>query len=96
MKKKIALGLSFVLLSGLVQQAVVQANETTYVPNAKAAIMLDADSGTILFEKSSHRELPPASITKMMSMLLIIEAIHKKQLRWDEKVTASEHAAAME
>ncbi len=63
--------------------------------NAKSAIMLEASSGKILFEKNSHEKLPPASMTKMMSMLLIVEAIEDGVISWDQQITVSENASNM-
>lgn len=64
-------------------------------PNAKSAIMIEASTGEILFNKNEHEKLAPASMTKMMSMLLIMEEIEKGNLKWDEKITASENASSM-
>ncbi len=64
-------------------------------PNAKAAIMIEASTGEILFQKNAHERLAPASMTKMMSMLLIMEEIEKGNLKWDEKITASPYASSM-
>lgn len=63
--------------------------------NAKSAILMDADTGTIIYEKKSHEKLPPASITKIMTMLLTMEAIDKGTLKLTDKVTTSEYAASM-
>ncbi|WP_055107712.1 D-alanyl-D-alanine carboxypeptidase family protein [Paenibacillus ihumii] len=63
--------------------------------NANSAILMDADTGTIIYEKKSHEKLPPASITKIMTMLLTMEAIEKGTLKLTDKVTTSEHAASM-
>ena len=60
----------------------------------KAVILMDAATGTILYESNAHEQLAPASVTKVMTMLLIMEAIDGGQLRWDDPVTASEAAAA--
>ena len=60
----------------------------------KAVILMDAATGTILYESNPHEKLAPASVTKVMTMLLIMEAIDGGQLRWDDPVTASEAAAA--
>ncbi len=62
---------------------------------AKSAILMDADSGTILYEMNSHEELPPASVTKVMTMLLIMEAIDSGRISFDDQVTISETAAGM-
>ncbi len=61
---------------------------------AKSAILMDAATGTILYEQNAHEKLPPASVTKVMTMLLIMEAIDSSRLRWEDTVTASETAAA--
>nr|WP_325048422.1 D-alanyl-D-alanine carboxypeptidase family protein [Paenibacillus sp. CAA11] len=62
---------------------------------AKSAILLDAETGTIIFEKKSHEKLPPASITKIMTMLLAAEAVDKGTLKLTDKVRTSEYAASM-
>lgn len=63
--------------------------------NATSAIMIEASTGTILFEKNAHEKLAPASMTKMMSMLLIVESIDKKIIHWNDLVTVSENASGM-
>ena len=65
------------------------------VSNVKSAILIERDTGTVLYEKNSNEELPPASMTKIMTMLLIMEAIDEGKLSWNEKVRASEYAASM-
>ena len=59
---------------------------------AKAAILVDADSGTVLYDKNIHQELPMASITKVMSALLVLEAVDRGQLRMDQSITATQSA----
>lgn len=73
----------------------VHAEELNLAQNAKSAIMIEASTGTILFEKNADEKLAPASMTKMMSMLLIVENIEKGVLSWDEMVTVSENASSM-
>lgn len=63
--------------------------------DAKSAILIDAGSGTVLFEQNSHDKLPPASVTKVMTMLLIMEAIDRGQMTLEDNVTVSEKAASM-
>lgn len=63
--------------------------------NAKGAIMIEATTGKIIYEKNASEQLPMASMTKMMTLLLIMEEIEKGNLKWDEMVTASEHASSM-
>ncbi len=60
----------------------------------KSALLMDAATGTILYEKNAHEKLSPASVTKVMTMLLIMEAIDAGKLTWEDTVTASETAAA--
>ena len=60
----------------------------------KSAVLLDAATGTILYEQNPHQSLAPASVTKVMTMLLIMEAIDSGRIGWDDAVTASESAAA--
>ncbi len=60
----------------------------------KSACLMDVATGTILYESNSHEPLAPASVTKVMTMLLIMEAIDSGKIGWDDAVTASEAAAA--
>lgn len=69
--------------------------DTSLAENAKSAIIMEASMGDILFEKNSYEKLPPASMTKIMTMLLIMENIEKGNLSWDDEVTASENASSM-
>ena len=61
---------------------------------AKSALLMDIATGTILYEQDAHARLAPASVTKVMTMLLIMEAIDSGKIRWEDMVTASEAAAA--
>ena len=60
----------------------------------KSGILMDVATGTVLYEKNAHEPLAPASVTKVMTMLLIMEAIDSGKIGWDDTVTASETAAA--
>ena len=60
----------------------------------KSSLLMDVATGTVLYEKNSHEPLAPASVTKVMTMLLIMEAIDSGKIGWDDTVTASETAAA--
>jgi len=59
----------------------------------KSAVLMDMATGTVLFEQNPHEKLAPASVTKVMTMLLIMEAIDDGRIRWDDTVTVSETAA---
>ena len=63
-------------------------------PEAKSAVLMDVNTGTVLYEKNAHEALPPASVTKVMTMLLIMEALDDGRIGWEDTVTASEAAAA--
>lgn len=100
MKRKLILFLVAILVMQTIsmsisQHASAEENRTDIAPEAKSAILMDMDTGEILFEKNSHEKLPPASITKIMSMLLIMEAIDSGKINWTDKVRTSERAASM-
>jgi serine-type D-Ala-D-Ala carboxypeptidase (penicillin-binding protein 5/6) len=75
--------------------AFAEGNGVQLAENVKSAILIERDTGEILYEKNSKEQLPPASMTKIMTMLLIMEALDKGKLKLDEKVRASEYAASM-
>lgn len=61
---------------------------------AQSAVLMDTN-GNVLFEKDAHKALPPASVTKVMTLLLAIEALEKGQVNLEDQVTASEYAHSM-
>lgn len=73
--------------------------EVTSNPNldvhAPSAILIEATTGRVLYEKNSDEKLYPASMTKMMGMYLILDAIAQNKLKWEDEVTASEYACSM-
>ena len=72
---------------------------TSAVPNlnltAESAVVMEAGTGTLIYEKEKDKELPPASVTKVMSLLLIFQEIDSGKLKLDDKITVSEHAASI-
>jgi len=64
-------------------------------PTVKSAILIERDTGTILYDKNADKKLPPASMTKIMTMLLIMEALDSGQIKLSDKVRTSENAASM-
>lgn len=74
---------------------VVSAENLKLAENAKSAILIEASTGEILFEKNADERLVPASMTKMMSMLVIIEAIENGDLKWNQEIQVSENASSM-
>ena len=63
--------------------------------SAKSVILVEASSGSVLYENNSDEKLPPASITKVMTLLLIYEAVRDGKINWDDNVMVSAHAASM-
>jgi len=63
--------------------------------SAKSAVLMDADSGTLVYQQDAHKELPPASVTKIMTMLLAMEAVDDGKIKLTDQVTISENAASM-
>ena len=61
---------------------------------AKSAVLMDVATGTLLYEQDAHTPLAPASVTKVMTLLLIMEAIDSGRIGWNDTVTTSEAAAA--
>ena len=70
-------------------------NNTAMAETARSYVLMEASSGKILLEKNMNDEIPPASITKVMTLLLVYEAIDAGKINWDDKVTVSSHAAGM-
>lgn len=62
--------------------------------SAPSAILMEKSTGDVIYEKSAHERMPPASVTKVMTMLLIVEAIERGELSLEDTVTASERAAS--
>lgn len=62
---------------------------------AKSAILIEATTGKVLYEKNPDEKLPPASVTKVMTLYLIYEAIDSGKIKWEDTVTVSEYAASM-
>jgi D-alanyl-D-alanine carboxypeptidase (penicillin-binding protein 5/6) len=94
MLKKI---ISFILIFTLIYTIITE--DIAYADNfdlkSKSAILMDASTGKVLYEKNSHEELPPASVTKVMTMLLVMEALDSGKIKTTDKVVTSEHAFDM-
>ncbi|MEW9110928.1 MAG: D-alanyl-D-alanine carboxypeptidase family protein [Cytobacillus gottheilii] len=87
--------LSFLMLTSFLPSAFAEEQKAELAEGVKSAILIERDTGTILYENNSKEQLPPASMTKVMTMLLIMEAIDEGKLTWDEKIRTSEYAASM-
>ena len=86
-----------VLLIAITQVNIIFADteEAKLDISSKSAVLMDASTGKILYEKNSHEKLPPASVTKVMTMLLICEALESGKIKEDDDVQISETAASM-
>lgn len=63
--------------------------------NGVSAVLLEAETGTVLYEKNADEALPPASVTKIMTLLLVMEALDEGTITMEDRVTVSAHAASM-
>lgn len=98
MKKKLTLMfLPFILILSTVSPVFAEETKPSLqlAENAASAVLMDRDTGTVIFEKDAHKPLPPASITKIMTMLLIMEAIDRGEINLKDMVSTGEYAASM-
>ena len=90
---KIAVGIMYILLFSFCFSAIVCAQGPTI--DAKASLLMEAETGKVLIENNAHEKLAPASVTKVMTMLLIYEALDQERIKWEDSVTTSAYAASM-
>ena len=99
MKRMITAFLSLILL--ITAPCPAQAKKKPQPPqpsldlSAPSVLLMEAETGTILYQKKAHTARPPASVTKVMTLCLIFDAIEKNQISLADEVTVSEHAASM-
>ena len=94
MKRIISLLLSIITISSVVIFNAVAENESENLDvKAKSYVLMDASSGKVLLKNNEHEKLYPASVTKIMTLLLVIEKIDEGKLSLEDKVTASTAAA---
>ena len=74
---------------------VVRAEDLNLAENAKSAILIEASTGEVLYNKNANERLAPASMTKIMSLILIMENIENGNLKWNDIVVVSKNAASM-
>lgn len=74
---------------------ITYAEDLNLAENAKSAILIEASTGEILYSKNANQKLAPASMTKIMSLILIMENIEKGNLKWNDIVVISKNAASM-
>ena len=95
MKKIFILLLGLFILPFTINASTTVSNEINLGENAKSAILIEQSTGQILFEKNSHEKIAPASMTKMMSLLLIMEKIDAGKIKLNDEVTVSKNASSM-
>ncbi|WP_243386439.1 D-alanyl-D-alanine carboxypeptidase family protein [Bacillus kexueae] len=95
MKQLLVLTTAIFMMFGVATQAKANEQQLKLVDDVKSAILMERDTGEILYASNADEKLPPASMTKIMTMLLIMEELDKGTLKLDEKVRASEYAASM-
>lgn len=89
-KRLVCIGLALALLAGL---SLTAAAEDLELP-APSCILMEKQTGQVLYESNAHEKLRPASVTKVMTLLLVMEALESGSIGWDDTVTTSAAAAA--
>lgn len=99
MKRFFSAFLALILFAAVSCPAHAKKKDETVQPSldisAPSALLMEAETGTILYQKKEHTARPPASVTKVMTLCLIFDAIEKQQISLTDEVTVSEHAASM-
>ncbi|WP_335872912.1 serine hydrolase [Bacillus sp. 2205SS5-2] len=90
-QKTVACTLAFLIAFGLVQTPQSASAEDALNINAQAAILIDAETGKVLYEKNSETALGIASMTKMMTEFLLLEAVDQGRVSWDQKYFVSDY-----
>ncbi len=93
--KKLSLFLAVVMLLCSCFAVTPSAAEFVGESDARALILIEAETGRVLYEENADEALPPASVTKVMTMLLVMEALDSGVLKYEDMVTVSEYAASM-
>lgn len=93
--KKVIIFMLGLILPFSIKASTTVSNEVNLAENAKSAILIEQSTGQVLFEKNSHERIAPASMTKMMSLLLIMEKIDDGKIKLDDVVTVSKNASSM-
>ena len=95
MKRFTSFLLALTIIVGQISIVFADTKEAKLDISSKSAVLMDASTGKILYEKNSHEKLPPASVTKVMTMLLICEALESGKIKEDDDVQISEVASRM-
>ena len=84
-----------ILLSAFYIPTFAEQSTASLTLNCKSAVLMEANTGTVLYASNEDQPLPPASVTKVMTLLLVMEAIERGQIKYTDMVSASEHACSM-
>ncbi len=95
MSKKICMFIMSVLILCLCCAPMLSAAEFSGTLECRSAILMEASTGRVLFEKNADEALPPASVTKIMTLLLVMEAVDSEKIKLTDMVPVSEYAASM-
>ncbi len=90
----IALSMLIFLSAATLTPVSAQAKGEVY-PEKYSAFVMDSDTGLILYKRNANKKLHPASLTKMMTLLMLFDAINQRKLRMHSRIRISEHAASM-
>lgn len=83
------------LLLFLIPLMGIRADELNLAENSKSAILIESSTGEILYQKNANEKLAPASMTKIMALILIMENLENGNLKWNDIVVTSKNAASM-
>lgn len=92
MKSLANVSLLLAFLAALLWPATTTAQEKPYDSKALQAILIDARTGAVMFEKDADTAVPPASISKLMTMIMVFEALKANKITLDTEITISENA----
>ena len=99
MKRRLSIFLCFLCLFSMFLLPVYAEEggsvDTELIPGAVSGVLMEANSGEIVFSKEKNKEVAVASMTKMVAQILILDAIREKKISWDDVVTVSQNAADM-
>ena len=100
-RKRLLSAICFILcgvmlvFSGAIHGGAEEVSSPTLKLECSSAILMEAGTGQILYANNEDQPLPPASVTKVMTLLLVMEAIEEKKINYTDMVSASEHACSM-
>ena len=96
MKRFLSIIFSFLIIFGsILNVSALEIKEPRLELNVKSAVLMDASTGTVLYSLNMDEALPPASVTKIMTLLLTFEALDRGTIKLEEMLTVSEHASSM-